>query len=296
MTVEPVTFALAPSMNIDTIVARRDACVAAIQKLEADYRAMHEIRTNIFGPDDHHDSRYDLRAEWGSTRRDIDDKEQTAEAIKRLDAECWDRLLKLSGLMQLMDAKIREEWREQLAKHEMPVFTRANINATFTSLAAQRGDIFERGVENVFRKLSSWDYKTNNPVKLGKRAIFKYACESRYWKRDSTWTFYGPNHEFADKLDDLMRVFYVLDGKPEPAHDQGAWHMLSLGRWMDNRREGDAEAPPRDADLHGYLKFRGFKNGNAHVTFLRLDLVDELNRIIAKRFPGALPPTRDSDQ
>ena len=30
------------------------------------------------------------------------------------------------------------------------------------------------------------------------------------------------------------------------------------------------------------------KNGNAHVTFKRMDLVDTMNRIIAKHYPGAL--------
>lgn len=38
-----------------------------------------------------------------------------------------------------------------------------------------------------------------------------------------------------------------------------------------------------------YLSIRTFKNGNGHVTFKRIDLVERMNTIIAKHYPGALP-------
>lgn len=38
-----------------------------------------------------------------------------------------------------------------------------------------------------------------------------------------------------------------------------------------------------------YLSIRTFKNGNGHVTFKRPDLVEKMNKIIAKHYPGALP-------
>lgn len=38
-----------------------------------------------------------------------------------------------------------------------------------------------------------------------------------------------------------------------------------------------------------YLQIRVYKNGNGHVTFKRPELVDRMNLIIAKHFPGALP-------
>ena len=37
------------------------------------------------------------------------------------------------------------------------------------------------------------------------------------------------------------------------------------------------------------MSFRVFKNGNAAITFTRLDLVEKLNKIIAKHYPNALP-------
>ena len=82
----------------------------------------------------------------------------------------------------------------------------------------------------------------------------------------------------TDMLDDLTRVFSVLDGKPEPDFRRG-WY----GRISDCRTTSDPDA--EDA----YMSIRSFRNGNGHVTFKRPDLVDKMNLIIAKHYPGALP-------
>lgn len=38
-----------------------------------------------------------------------------------------------------------------------------------------------------------------------------------------------------------------------------------------------------------YLHLRWFKNGNGHITFKRPDLVEQMNLILAKHYPHALP-------
>jgi hypothetical protein len=77
-----------------------------------------------------------------------------------------------------------------------------------------------------------------------------------------------------------MRVLSVLDGKPEPDHRQGAYSRLDAAK-LDV------------VDFDGYFTVKGFKNGNGHLTFLRGDLTDKMNQIIAKHYPGALPPGRE---
>lgn len=37
-----------------------------------------------------------------------------------------------------------------------------------------------------------------------------------------------------------------------------------------------------------YFHLRWFKNGNGHLTFSRPDLVEAMNRILAKHYPNAL--------
>src|ERR1700726_622839 len=82
--------------------------------------------------------------------------------------------------------------------------------------------MFDQGVIECFKKLS-WEYKTNLPQKFGKRIIVSYLTYP-----------YGINSSAVDRLDDLMRVFHVLDGKPEADYRQGCYVQLGA---IDQLRE-----------------------------------------------------------
>ncbi len=86
--------------------------------------------------------------------------------------------------------------------------------------------MFERGVLQCFRRLS-WDYKTNQPFKFGKRVIVTGLMTGGYAGSRAT-----------NELDDLMRVFHVLDGQPEADHRNGM-HALISGARHERRREAE---------------------------------------------------------
>lgn len=184
-----------------------------------------------------------------------------------IDAAAWQYLMHQSGLRSLMDAKARDTWDKSISAGDVPEFTDSNVRSTFTMLHDSRGEMFERGVVAVFKGLA-WCYKTNLPQKFGKRIVM---------------TSLNGYHSFqrCNELDDLMRVLHVLDGKPEPDHRGGISAMLRAAGLDYSRRTGVAE--------NAYLSIRCFKNGNGHVTFKRPDLVNKMNLIIAKHYPGALP-------
>ena len=125
----------------------------------------------------------------------------------------------------------------------------------------------------MFRNLS-WRYKTNSPVKFGKRVIVKQLFTS-YGNTTDRWL--SLNHRTTNELDDLTRVFSVVDGVPQADHRQGIYVQLSEQH----------TAKKREAEFT-YFSVRWFLNGNGHVTFKRPDLVDQLNRILAKHHPHAL--------
>jgi hypothetical protein len=190
---------------------------------------------------------------------------------KRVDAHGWQHLMKESGLMTLMDATAREEWNKGVYDFKTPGLTLENVNSTFGILYEGRGELFERGLIKCFRGLS-WDYRTNQPFKLGKRIVM--AC--LFQKHVGNYT-QSVNYHAADKLDDLVRVFSVLDSKPEPDHRNGINAALSEAA---RKRE-------RFADLE-YFEIVWFKNGNGHLTFKRPELVEKINKVIAKNYPNAL--------
>lgn len=189
---------------------------------------------------------------------------------KRLDAAAWQYLMSESGMRTLMDHKARQEWDEKIHKADVPELTAENIKATFGMMHESRGDIFERGVINVFRGLS-WCYKTNLPQKFGKRIVMYLGSSYSSYSR-------------REQLDDMNRIFHVIDGKPEPDFRSGLYSQYCNARRGENGRE--LMRGELDAD---YVSIRWFKNGNAHVTFKRPDLVNAMNKILAKHYPGALP-------
>ncbi|WP_410958781.1 DUF4942 domain-containing protein, partial [Salmonella sp. 6201] len=90
----------------------------------------------------------------------------------------------------------------------------------------------------------SWDYKNNLPFRFGKRIIVKYLLSQG-----------TTNHRATNELDDLMRVFCVLDGQPEPDHRHGAYYLVS-----------DAQQARQTEAQNAYFHLRWFKNGNGHMT------------------------------
>jgi uncharacterized protein DUF4942 len=199
-------------------------------------------------------------------------EESLKDVIVRLDSALWGKLMYDSGLLTFMDSKARAEFAEKIDKCQTPPLTAENIEATFAAMYAGRDDMFDRGVIACFKSLS-WCYQTNNPVKFGKRIIKEYLCEK--------WG--GMNYRALDSLNDLQRVFRVVDGKPEEDHRNCLGQRLRVAH-------GHGVATGEHVD--DYMAVKWFKNGNGHITFTRPDLVDRLNSIIAKHYPGALPEAR----
>lgn len=247
------------SVSIDALLMKRDA---AMERLKAANKCLIEAGELLAGT--HCSVSYAIRGNRYHDENTLLSSDGFDTQRKRIDAQLWQYLMQESGLRTFMDSRARQEWDKQISECKTPELTRANVEATFKSLYGARGDMFERGVIEVFRGLS-WCYKTNMPQKFGKRIVIGFIR-----------SYHGSGQ---DKLDDLDRFLHVMDGKPEPDHrDSAGCVACSKAR---EKSTGVVDLP--------YLSVKWFKNGNAHVTFKRLDLVDQMNRIIAKHYPVALP-------
>lgn len=279
------TTELVPSVSIANLVNQRaavmdkmNAAIALLREASTIAQAAHlgmprVTMSNSYG---RHNSDVQLSTAFVHVQRDGStwEREAThvADVAKMLrlgvDSAAWQYLMHESGMRSLMDATAREKWDKAISDGEVPELTEANIRGTFKMLHDSRGDIFERGVVACFKGLA-WDYKTNLPQKFGKRVVMSSLTGYRSYER-------------CNELDDLMRVFSVLDGKPEPDHRGGISSLLSrAGLSSYSAKQGRVE--------NDYLEIKTFKNGNGHVMFKRQDLVDKMNKIIAKHYPGALP-------
>lgn len=262
---------LVPSVGIDFMCEQR---AGAMAKIEQAVRTLQEAKSmlnaaHIGAPFIAVNHRYDRAVAHVDHLGEF-----LEECQKQIDQSAWSYLMAQSGLRTFMDARARKEWDEQIERRAFPEFTVENVANTFATIHGQRGDLFERGVIECFRGLS-WHYATNSPCRFGKRIVITYfASKSMGPKR---WQHV--NQHAADRLDDLTRCLSVLDGKPEPDHREGIWSAAFKAE-QDRTYAFETE----------YLRVKWFKNGNAHIEFKRMDLVEQMNRIIARHYPNVLPP------
>ena len=263
---------LIPSVSIDTLVQQRAAVMRLFaQALDALAEAQTIADAAHLGFPDVSVGR-NFRANGLHMTGPYSRTPEILELVQSVvDAGAWRYLMDESGMRSLMSATKREAFDKQLAAEKIPALTREAIYDTFTALHASRGDRFEQGVIECFKRLS-WRYKTNNagPMQFGKRIVMTYL------------TSYGSAyHRGASELDDLMRVFHILDGKPEADHRKGCYSLIT------EALRGQTGWPKHTENA--YISMRLFKNQNGHITFKRPELIEQLNRIIIKHYPNVLP-------
>ncbi|HHI71465.1 MAG TPA: DUF4942 domain-containing protein [Rhodobacteraceae bacterium] len=191
-----------------------------------------------------------------------------------IDRAGWACLMNQSGMIDLMDAKARTEWCNQIHDGKVPELNLENILSTFQMLHDQKDAMFERGVIEVFKHLS-WDYRTNSPAAFGKKIIMDGAFE--YWSNG-----FWPNYPVLNRLNDLERIMTILDGKPVPESRNKV--SAKLSGLIAEKRSCNVYSD------HPYFDLSWFKKGTLHIVFKRQDLVTKMNRILAKHYPGSLPP------
>ncbi|MFO6300453.1 DUF4942 domain-containing protein [Rahnella selenatireducens] len=193
---------------------------------------------------------------------------------KTIDGKIWDRLMNETGMYTLMSTRQRDEWDRQLSGENMPEITLDTVLATFNQLHASKNDTFEQGVIDLFKSLS-WDYKTNNPCRFGKKIIVSLLMDS-YSSGRIHFSTLG-----RSKLDDLTKVFYLLEGRNVPDYrvSEGAKFAEYFARERFSGEVYESE----------YFSMRYYLKGTAHITFKRPELVDRINDIVARHYPSMLP-------
>ncbi|EFJ4489897.1 DUF4942 domain-containing protein [Escherichia coli] len=257
------------STSIERIVTGRNAALSLTEILIHQLRDISALTDSIGGG---------KANEWGVRQYRYDcwlmEKPETAmKAITRnVDRSIWKDLMQRSGMLSLMDAQARDEWHNSLEKDDIPAISEANILSTFEQLHHNKGEVFERGVINVFKGLS-WNYRTNSPCKFVAKIIVSGLVKYDRWGFGLNWGWQ------RDRLANLERMLMLLDGKPIP--DNRADVTRRLGDHIHENRHSNRYEEEMFA-----IKY--FQKGTAHITLKRPDLVDQLNDIIAKHYPGML--------
>lgn len=258
------------STSIERIVSGRNAALAQIAALIHQLEDTSAITNSIGGG---------IARDW-AMRQDfrcgcwLMEKAETAMPVitRNLDRSVWRDLMLKSGMISLMDAQARDEWHKNLEEGDLPEISEENILVTFEHLHHSKGEVFERGVVNVFKGLS-WDYKTNSPCSFGKKIIINNLVTHNHWGFSLNWGWR------RDQLTDLERMLFLLDGKPIPDNRGDVTTRL-----MEHIRDH----PGMQSYEDDFFSIRYFQKGTAHLIFKRLELIEKMNDIIAKHYPGML--------
>lgn len=194
-----------------------------------------------------------------------------ADFRAKLDAACWSSLMVRSGIEDLMGARQREEFRDQLDR-DPPAFTLDNILATFADLGSRTDEIFRQSIIDVFERLPR-SYKSHDGFKVGARIVAEYAVSK--WGSHFHW-YHSSHRDARDTLDDLDRIFHRLDGTDHSATGKATDIAAAA------MQAGATEVETR------FFRLRWFANGNLHVWFRRPDLVREMNRILSDHYGARL--------
>ncbi|WP_114192269.1 DUF4942 domain-containing protein [Edaphovirga cremea] len=258
------------STSIERIVTGRNTALTQIEALIYQLKDISAITNSIGGG---------IARDW-AMRQDfrcgcwLMEKAETAMPVitRNLDRDIWRDLMKRSGMLAIMDAQARDQWYRNLEGDTIPAISEESIYSTFEQLHRDKGEVFERGVINVFKSLS-WDYKSNHPCKFGKKVIVNGLVSYNQWG-------FTLNHSYRrDQLADLERMLFLLDGKPIPDNRGDVTTRL-----MEHIRDN----PSKDVYHDEFFSIRYFQKGTADITFKRSDLTEKMNDIVAKHYPGML--------
>jgi len=243
--------------------------------------AMHELKTGLAAIEraqehlkafDTSGSSYDLQA-FTHHEHGLDfDRKQ-----KRMKAAAWRYLVDRIELKKLASIARAKEIDKQLHDRPdtLPDITMDNIFGWLESMGDQARQFLEEAVVEVYRTLrpSSWNrHKTNSAFRVGRKVILTNRVRPGYHSGK-----FGINYYYQDELRALDNVFHMLAGEGLSAYRNG-----DLCRAIEDAPGGIGETE--------FFKFKCFGNGNLHLEFKRMDLVEQLNAIGGNGLPD---PARD---
>lgn len=275
--------ALTPRTVASVICAHRDAALALAREAAETIARGHELArqaqehaTKAHASAAFHPRDYSQDEAYRSLFARFDAEAAVDSYRKQLDARTWVHLLSMVGVKDLMDRTALEDFDRKLAS-DVPEVNEEAMREMLADHLERRGFVFARGLARCFADLDG-RFRSHDAFKLGARMILTNVLDG-----DGHLTYH--QHRYA-MLDDVERVFRVLDGKQGPPE-------RSLSRVLRDERSGwGARKSKHESD---YFRIHCWKNGNAHLWFTRNDLVERANRVLADYYGAVLPDAYEPD-
>jgi hypothetical protein len=233
--------------------------------------AMHELKTGLAAIEraqehlkafDTSGSSYDLLAfSHQDTTTDFSKKQ------KRMKAAAWRYLIDRIEIKKLASIARAKEIDKQLHERPdtLPEITMDNIFGWLQSMDEQAKEFMQEAVLEVYKNLrpSALNrHKTNSAFRIGRKVILCGRIAPCYSGKNR----FRANYHYQDELRALDNVFHLLDGR-----------ALSAYRGGDLLQQIETvEGPIGETE---FFRYKCYGNGNLHLEFRRMDLVQQINSI-----------------
>ena len=193
------------------------------------------------------------------------DKEK---ALRNLRVSAWRAIVNNLGLHKVMSLKRSRTFEENCDQGKLPEITTESVHTFLDDMMDNAHEIAIESVREIYDWLrpgtSTHDpYKTNAKNarwKLGKKVILRSMLDIHYG--GNFWV----NTYRTENVRQLDRIMYLLDGAGIPDGYQSPL-IDAINTSTTSKQAGETT----------YFSFVCYRNGNLHLTFKRLDLVERLN-------------------
>lgn len=197
-----------------------------------------------------------LTYEYSGRHAKVDD------ILGRMKRKAWGLLFDRLGVKKVMSVAKREDFDKRLESGDLPDISAGAIVDVILGMVDALPDFARDAAKEVFEILRPWrsEHKTNSAFRVGRKVILPNYLNAGWGGQGR----FRACHYREAKLVAIDGVFHVLDGRGVMGDRKGP--LLAS---IEASKEGKGETE--------FFRWKGFKNGNLHLEFKRLDLVKELN-------------------
>jgi len=187
------------------------------------------------------------------------------ESTAQIKQTCWTRIVSLLELPQIISRQKKQELQAQIEKGDTPEITAENILQFCMGIYSNLPNYVNETIDEVARWLQPGPfdkYKTNEKSRYEiKEKVIKT------WVFDTSWGMIRLTASSEQMFTEMDNIFHMLDGKGIVKYPKNLVTLIE-----------EAIRQKKQEVTTEYFHIKWFKNGNAHIAFLRKDLLAEFNR------------------
>ena len=205
------------------------------------------------------------------------EKEVCDKVCQKIKGRIWRRIFNMTQAGELMTAKRRKEFDDAIEKPEsLPEITHETITDFVKNLHDSAPEMVMEFIKETFNFLRPGQYSANQ-YKTNKKS--QYELKEKIIKQyvmGASFGGFAVRYDYEKDIQSMDNAFSMVDGKGVSKFPGNALTAIRKAK-QDGYSETKTE----------YFNFKWYNNGNLHIRFRRMDLVDRINQIAGK---GLLKP------